>query len=149
MPSPLPAARGDAFEITEFLRAADLTVSGIGDPDVHLWIDLDVDGRIVGSTGFELDGTDALLRSVAVHTSLRGTGRGTELARYALTQAASLGATRAWLFSRRSGPFWQKIGFVPAEISELAHALARTHQVRAFAASGQLHYETAWSRPLP
>src|SRR5476649_838356 len=110
MPSPLPAARGDAFQITEFLRAADLTVSGIGDPDVHLWIDLDVDGRIVGSTGFELDGTDALLRSVAVHTSLRGTGRGTELARYALTQAASLGATRAWLFSRQSGPFWQRIG---------------------------------------
>ncbi len=149
MPSPFPAARGDAFEITEFLRAAGLTVSGIGDPDVYLWIDLDVDGRIVGSTGFELSGADALLRSVAVHASLRGTGRGTELARYALEQAASLGATRAWLFSRRSGPFWQKIGFVPAEISELALALAATHQVRAFAASGQLYYETAWSRALP
>jgi N-acetylglutamate synthase-like GNAT family acetyltransferase len=149
MRPPLPVSRGDAFELTEFLRAADLTVDGIGEPEVQLWVDLDPDGRIVGSTGFELDGQHALLRSVAVHPSLRGTGRGTELAQFALDRAASLGATRGWLFSRRSGPFWQKLGFEPADITELAVALASTHQVRAFAASGQLRYETAWSRPLP
>jgi N-acetylglutamate synthase-like GNAT family acetyltransferase len=149
MREPLPVSRGDAFELTEFLRSVDLTVSGIGEPDVRLWIDLDVDGRIVGSTGFELDGEDALLRSVAVHPSLRGSGRGTELARFALDGVAALGARRAWLFSRRSGPFWQNLGFELADITELAEALGSTHQVRAFAASGQLRYETAWSRPLP
>jgi N-acetylglutamate synthase-like GNAT family acetyltransferase len=149
MRAPLPVSPGDAFELTEFLRAADLTVSGIGEPDLHLWVDLDSDGRIVGSTGFELDGQHALLRSVAVHSTMRGTGRGTELAQFALDQAASLGATQAWLFSRRSGPFWKKLGFAPADITELADAVASTHQVRAFAASGQLRYETAWSRPLP
>jgi len=149
MRPPMPVSRGDAFELTEFLRASDLTVSGIGEPDLYLWVDLDPDGRIVGSTGFELDGQNALLRSVAVHSTMRGTGRGTELAQFALDQAASLGATQAWLFSRRSGPFWQKLGFTPADITELADAVASTHQVRAFAASGQLRYETAWSRPLP
>jgi N-acetylglutamate synthase-like GNAT family acetyltransferase len=148
MRPPLPFSRSDAFELTQFLRTADLTVNGVDEPGVHLWIDLDSDGRIVGSTGFELDGQDALLRSVAVHQSLRGTGRGTELAQFALDQAASAGATRAWLFSRRSGPFWRKLGFESAEIPELAAALATTHQVQGFAASGQLRFETAWSRPL-
>jgi N-acetylglutamate synthase-like GNAT family acetyltransferase len=149
MQLPLPVSRGDAFELTEFLLAADLTVSGIGEPDLHLWIDLDPDGRIIGSTGFELAGEHALLRSVAVAAPLRGTGRGTELARFALDQAAALGATRAWLFSRQSGPFWQRLGFEPAEIPDVASALDVTYQVQAFVASGQLRYETAWSRPLP
>jgi N-acetylglutamate synthase-like GNAT family acetyltransferase len=149
MREPLPVSRGDAFELAMFLRSADLTVSGIGEPEVQLWVDLDPDGRIVGSTGFELLGTDVLLRSTAVHPSLRGNGRGTELAQFALDSAESLGARRAWLFSRRSGPFWQKLGFEPADITQLAEALASTHQVRSFLASGQLSYETAWSRSLP
>jgi N-acetylglutamate synthase-like GNAT family acetyltransferase len=146
---PLAARTADEFELTEFLRAADLTTSGIGEPDVYLWIDLDPDGRIVASTGFELAGHDALLRSVAVAPALRGGGRGTELAQFALERASAAGATRAWLFSRRSGPFWTKLGFEPADIAELAAALAPTHQVQVFAASGQLKYESAWSRPLP
>jgi N-acetylglutamate synthase-like GNAT family acetyltransferase len=149
MHAPLHAESADAFEVTEFLRAADLTTNGIGEPGVHLWIDLDSDGRIVATTGFELEGHNALLRSVAVAPSLRGQGRGTGLAQFALDQACSIGATRAWLFSRRSGPFWKKLGFEPADSAELARALATTHQVRAFAESGQLRYETAWSRPLP
>ena len=82
MRPPLPVSRGDAFDLTVFLRAADLTVNGIGEPEVRVWIDLDPDGRILGSTGFELDGEDALLRSVAVHPSVRGNGRGTELGRF-------------------------------------------------------------------
>jgi N-acetylglutamate synthase-like GNAT family acetyltransferase len=149
MPAPLPFLRGDAVELTEFLRLVDLTVSGIGEPDLQLWLDRDADGQIVASTGFELSGTDALLRSVAVHPSFRGTGRGTELALFALNEMASLGATRVWLFSRRSGPFWQTLGFAPADVIQLAAALATTHQVRWFAESGQLEYEVAWSRSLP
>jgi N-acetylglutamate synthase-like GNAT family acetyltransferase len=149
MRPPLPARKADAFELTEFLRAADLTTSGVGEPDVRLWVDLDPDGRIIASTGFELAAPDALLRSVAVAQSLRNHGRGTELARFALDEAHAAGASRAWLFSRRSGPFWMSLGFEPADSIELAAALATTHQVRAFTTSGQLKYEVAWSRPLP
>lgn len=149
MRPPLPFSRGDAFELSEFLRAADLTTSGVGEPDVQLWIDLNPEGRIVGCTGFELSGEDVLLRSVAVDPSLRRAGRGAELARFALEIAASRGATRAWLFSRRSAPFWRSLGFASVEIADIAPSLAETHQVRAFAASGQLAYESAWTRPLP
>jgi N-acetylglutamate synthase-like GNAT family acetyltransferase len=67
---------------------------------------------------------------------------------FALSDAARSGATRAWLFSRRSGPFWQKLGFQSADREELAALLSQAHQVQLFAESGQLGREVAWSRPL-
>jgi N-acetylglutamate synthase-like GNAT family acetyltransferase len=145
---PIRATPADAFLLGEFLRSVDLTTNGLGDPGTYLWMDLDPDGRIVATTGFELADDNALIRSVAVAPSMRGTGRGTELAQFALEQTVSLGAKRAWLMSRRSGPFWQRLGFVPVNIHQLAAALLTTAQVRAFAETGQLDYETAWTRPL-
>ena len=148
MRAPLPAAPGDVFELTSFLAAADLTTVGLDNPDLHLWVDLDADGRITASTGFELVGSHALIRSVAVAAGLRGQGRGLELARYALETATTLGATHAWLFSRRSGEFWQKLGFHRTDITELVAAVGSTAQVRAFVASGQINFEVGYSRPL-
>jgi N-acetylglutamate synthase-like GNAT family acetyltransferase len=146
MREPLRATAADAFALGEFLRSVDLTTAGLDDSHLQLWIDLDPDGRIVGTTGFEFTDGDALIRSVAVAAHLRGSGRGTELARFALDQVIALGAQRAWLMSRRSGAFWQTLGFVSADIHQLAAALLTTTQVREFAATGQLDYETAWLR---
>ncbi|WP_413354828.1 GNAT family N-acetyltransferase [Microbacterium sp. 1P06AB] len=140
----------DAGEIEAFLREVDLTVTGLDAPTVRLWVERDASGRIVASTGYELsgDGRHALIRSVAVAASSRTRGRGTEMAGFALEHAAAEGATTAWLFSRRSGAFWQSLGFTPAERSELARALAETHQVRTFTETGQLAREVAWWREL-
>ena len=136
--------------LTAFLSEVDLTLSGLDVPSVRLWIERDELGAIVGSTGYEVsgDGQHALIRSVAVSPLNRSRGRGGELAHFALERAASEGATTAWLFSRRSGPFWQGLGFEPANRDELATALADTHQVRLFQQTGQLGREVAWSRPL-
>lgn len=140
----------DIDALTDFLTAVDLTVSGLDAPTVRLWIDRDTTGTVTGSTGYELsgDGSHALIRSVAVSPDARSLGRGTDLARFALARAAQEGASRAWLFSRRSGPFWQGVGFFPADRDELSAALADTHQVRLFRITGQLEHEVAWSRPL-
>jgi N-acetylglutamate synthase-like GNAT family acetyltransferase len=146
---PIAADRADLSELTAFLRAADLTTVGLDSSDLHLWIDLDPDGRIIASTGFELVGTSVLLRSLAVAPSLRRGGRGTFLAQFALDRAIAFGATRAWLFSRRSGPFWQSLGFEPASKDELVTAVGSTQQVLAFTVTGQLDYEVAWTRALP
>lgn len=118
---------------------------------MRLWLDRDDDGRVVGSTGFEAsaDGRHVLVRSVAVAPQHRGTGAGTRLARFAIQWATEAGAERAWLFSRRSGPFWQSLGFTPADRQALAAALPDTHQVRLFRRTGQLDHEVAWSRGLP
>ncbi|MBF4618616.1 GNAT family N-acetyltransferase [Clavibacter sp. VKM Ac-2873] len=145
-----PVGAADVPALHDFLAAADLTVTGLDDPGVRLWIQRDADGRIAASTGFELsaDGRHALIRSVAVAAALRSAGLGSTLARHALAEAAAAGAERAWLFSRRSGPFWQGLGFAAADRDALAAALPDARQVVAFRASGQLAREVAWSRPL-
>lgn len=140
----------DIEALTAFLGGVDLTLSGLDAPGVRLWAERDEKGDVVASTGYELsgDGHHALIRSVAVSQAGRRRGRGSALARCALERAEAEGATTAWLFSRRSGPFWQSLGFQPADRDELAGVLADTHQVRLFRQTGQLHREVAWSRPL-
>jgi N-acetylglutamate synthase-like GNAT family acetyltransferase len=140
----------DVAALTAFLREVDLTLSGLDAPSVRLWLERDEHGAVVGSTGYEIsaDGEHALIRSVAVSPSQRARGRGSDLARFAFDRARDEGARTAWLFSRRSGPFWQNLGFEPADRDALAHALADTHQVRLFQQTGQLGREVAWSRSL-
>ncbi|MBG0741812.1 GNAT family N-acetyltransferase [Paeniglutamicibacter antarcticus] len=145
-----PVTPTDVGVLRDFLSEVDLTLAGLDAPTVKLWIERGIDGCILGTTGYELsaDGRHALIRSVAVAPTQRAKGAGSRLAKFALTDAARQGATRAWLFSRRSGPFWQNLGFQAADRHELALALPRTHQVRLFVDSGQLEREIAWSRQL-
>lgn len=146
----VPVSSANVAELRFFLQNVDLTLAGIEAPTVQLWMQRGDGGEIVGSTGFELseDGNHALVRSVAVAPGHRIAGAGSRLARYAIEQAHAAGASRAWLFSRRSGPFWQKLGFTRADRDELAAALPNTHQVRLFVESGQLEREVAWSKSL-
>jgi N-acetylglutamate synthase-like GNAT family acetyltransferase len=140
----------DLEEIRAFLREADLTLAGLEAPTVQLWIERDKCGEIVGSAGFELSANrkHALIRSVAVAQQRRSAGAGSRLAKFALERAHEAGATRAWLFSRRSGPFWQNLGFTRADREQLAATLPDTHQVLLFVETGQLDREVAWSRSL-
>lgn len=141
---------GSVGELTDFLSDVDLTLSALAEPSVRLWIERDHAGRVVGSTGYELraEGGDALIRSVAVHPAQRTRGRGRALAEHAIAAAREEGARRAWLFSRRSGPFWQSLGFVAADREELVARLGDTHQVSLFVRTGQIEREVAWTRPL-
>ncbi|MCR2785726.1 MULTISPECIES: GNAT family N-acetyltransferase [unclassified Microbacterium] len=140
----------DTGILRAFLRDADLTLAGLNAPAVRLWVERAADGSIIGSTGYELsdDGAHALIRSVAIAPEHRGTGAGSRLAMFAMADAAASGATRAWLFSRRSGPFWRKLGFAEADRDELAAVLSQTCQVRLFVQTAQLDHEVAWSRAV-
>ena len=140
----------DVDDLRGFLDEMDLTLAGLDDPTVRLWIERAPGGAIVGSTGYEAspNGEDVLIRSVAVAPTHRSAGAGTRFARFAIQAAAHSGARRAWLFSRRSGPFWQTLGFCAADRTELATVLELTHQVRLFAQTGQLAREVAWSCDL-
>ena len=48
-----PASAADVAQLREFLRDADLTLAGLDDESVRLWVDRDADGTVVGSTGYE------------------------------------------------------------------------------------------------
>jgi N-acetylglutamate synthase-like GNAT family acetyltransferase len=141
---------GGVAALTDFLRDVDLTLSALAEPSVRLWVERDESGRIMGSTGYELgaDGGDALIRSVAVHPAHRARGRGRALAEFAIAAAREEGARNAWLFSRRSGAFWQSLGFIVADRDELVARLGDTHQVSLFVRTGQIEREVAWTRPL-
>lgn len=86
----------DVQELRAFLSEADRTIAGLDSTAVRVWVERDQDGEIVGSTGYETstDGADVLIRSVAVSSTRRAAGAGTRLARFALEEAARLGATR-------------------------------------------------------
>jgi len=136
----------DLPHVERFLVDADLTVAGLS--NASLWMETDADGAITSTTGFERVGSHVLIRSVAVRPDLRGTGVGLRNAAFAILEAQLAGATTAWLFSRRSGPFWQKLGFWRAPTEELVEALGDTAQVRLFVETGQLANEVAWRRLL-
>jgi N-acetylglutamate synthase-like GNAT family acetyltransferase len=85
------------------------------------------------------------MKSVATTPSHRVAGAGSRLAHHPVQEARAAGATRVWLFSRRSGPFRQKLGFTGADRDALAAALPNSHQVQLFVESGQLEREVAWS----
>ena len=141
----IPVSADSLPLVNSFLAATDLTLAPA---DAFLWMQLDAAGQITGTTGFELSGANALIRSVAVRPDLRASGLGSRLAQFALDAAHGQGATTAWLFSRRSGPFWQKLGFAPASTVDLVAALPDSAQVQLFATTGQLEREVAWRRDL-
>ncbi|SKC46584.1 Acetyltransferase (GNAT) family protein [Krasilnikoviella flava] len=136
-------------DLTDFLCGADLTVAGLDAPAVRLWARRDGAG-IAASAGIELsaDGRHALIRSTAVRPDLRGRGAGLAAATFAVDRARDAGASTAWLFSRRSGPFWERLGFARSTTGALAAALPDAQQVRLFRRTGQLDGEVAWSLAL-
>lgn len=140
----------DLVALRVLLIEADPTRAGSEAPGVRLRVERNAVGSLIGSTGYELseDGEHALIRSVAVAPGSRGSGAGPRLAHHALMEATADGATRAWSFSRRSGPFWANLGFSVADRHDLASALPVTHQVQLFIKTGRPDREIAWSRPL-
>jgi N-acetylglutamate synthase-like GNAT family acetyltransferase len=137
----------DTDSIRACLLACDLTLAGVGSAELHLSVLETRAGQTVGVTGYESAGPHALIRSVAVAPSLRGNGLGVMLAEVAFEQAAAAGAEQLWLFSRRGGAFWQRLGFRLTPTDGLVAALPHTWQVSDFAESGQLAREIAWTRP--
>ncbi len=68
-------------------------------------------GARVGFGGYQLNGQDALIRSIVVEGDARGTGLGSALVSSLLSQAKANGATHAWLLTTDAAPFFVKQGF--------------------------------------
>lgn len=85
----------------------DLTLAGLGDPAVCVWVDRAESGGVICSTGFELsaDGKHALIRSVAVASGRRTSGAGTRLARFAMERARIAGRPKSGCFHAVPGRF--------------------------------------------
>lgn len=76
------------------------------------WV-LESEDGVVGCAGIEIYGEAAVLRSVVVAPSSRGTGEGDRLVRTGLDYARGHGAKRVYLFTMHAAPFFARYGFEP------------------------------------
>ena len=112
------AAAGDLPGILDLLRLSELPVEGVGE-NLGRFLVAEEDGRLVGSAGLEMGDGCALLRSVAVWPSARGTGVGVEIVRQALRLASASGAGAVYLLTTTAAGFFPRFGFVPALRAEI------------------------------
>jgi amino-acid N-acetyltransferase len=107
-----PAAPADDAGILRLVDACGLPLDGLRE---HLDTALvaRAAGRIVACAALEVHGDDALLRSVAVDVTLRGSGLGQRMVRAALALARARGVRSLYLLTTTAAQFFPRFGFVP------------------------------------
>ena len=103
--------------ITACLERAGLPSRHI-EPFVETFIVAEVGGAMVGCGGIEVHDDTAVLRSVAVDESLRGSGVGNTLSDLLIDLAVSLQVVDIYLFTGSAWRFWQKQGFLKIELDD-------------------------------
>jgi arsenate reductase len=117
--------RPDIPEMLSFLAANKLPAAGLADHATDLLVAHE--GReLVGTAALEVYGTDALLRSVAVDASLRGTGLGQAITREALALARRRGARRVFLLTETASDFFPRFGFTDIDRDRVPESIRRT-----------------------
>ena len=107
-----PATPDDLAAIIALLEAVHLPPWDT-EEHLHNFVVAEQGGRIVGCGGLEAypAGSCALVRSMAVDESLRGSGLGREILEWVMEQARSLGLSNFYLFTMTARDFYLKFGF--------------------------------------
>lgn len=104
------AAAEDLQAVERLLADQALPRDGVAPWLEHFWV-AERDGAIVGVAGVEVYGASALLRSVAVDASWRGTGLGRLLTERALQEAEEAGARDVYLLTTTAEGYFPRVGF--------------------------------------
>lgn len=102
-PADLPA-------VLSLLERSRLPAAGVADSFAHFLV-AEGAGKVMGVVGIELYGESALLRSVAVEESWRGTGVGRTLVERALDLARERGIQDIYLLTTTAEHYFPKFGF--------------------------------------
>ena len=86
--------------------------------------------RLVGSAALEMYSGGALLRSVAVDPSMRGSGLGQRLTEAALVRARDLGAPAVFLLTTTAEGFFPKLGFLVTSRGAIPPSVQRSIEFR-------------------
>lgn len=122
-----PARASDAAALAALLRASGLPHENVG-PHLRHFLVARRDGELVGTIGAEVHVPDALLRSLAVAPSSRGSGLGRELVRRLEAVAGEWGVERWWLLTTTAEAFFARGGFSVAARSTAPETIRRTGQ---------------------
>ncbi len=91
--------------------------------------------RVIGTVGLEVAGDAALLRSLAVSTSLRRKGCGRELVAAAEALASIIGVRTLYLLTTTAAPFFARLGYADARRDRAPAAIAALPQFRSICPS--------------
>lgn len=108
-----PARRSDEAAVAELLTASALPLDGVHDA-LPSFVVAEEGGRLVGVAGIEgcgTDGSQVLLRSVAVAPEWRSRGLGRALVGRAMAEAEARGAKALYLLTTSAESYFPSFGF--------------------------------------
>lgn len=122
------ATEKDSIAIRSLLESQKLPTETVGTTITDFYLAVENEA-IIGVAGFEYYGEDALLRSVAVPTSLQKKQIGSQLVDWMLSLAKQKGIKKIVLLTETASKFFAKKGFVKVERSFVVNeALKKSSQ---------------------
>jgi amino-acid N-acetyltransferase len=119
---------GDTEALEQLLRAAELPVSDIT-PELRAgFLVARADDVVIGAAGLEQYADVALLRSVVVASSLRGTGLGKRLVDAMEAKAQQAGLHALYLLTETASDFFARLGYRQVERAAAPSAIRATRQ---------------------
>ena len=107
------ATPDDLLRTEKLLLEAGLSLDGVPEQLPNFLLAFNQEDKLVGTAALEPYGKDALLRSVAVEASQRGTGLGQELVSCLLAQAKQQGFESVALLTTTAENYYPRFGFEP------------------------------------
>jgi amino-acid N-acetyltransferase len=104
------AIPSDLPEVLALLEDAQLPIAGVAEAFPHFVV-AEREGRLIGAAGLEIFGASALLRSVVVENSWRGTGVGQRLIEHALDEAKERRIDDVFLLTTTAEQYFPRFGF--------------------------------------
>jgi amino-acid N-acetyltransferase len=104
------ARQADLPGVLALLGKAQLPTAGVTEVFSHFFV-AEAEAQLVGATGLEIYGASALLRSVVVEDSWRGTGVGRRLIENALDEARQRGIDDVFLLTTTAEHYFPRFGF--------------------------------------
>ena len=113
------ATPADLPKVLDLLNSARLPTAGVAEAFPHLVV-AESEGLLVGVAGLEVYGASALLRSVVVEESWRGSGVGRRLIENALDEAKRRGLDDVFLLTTTAEHYFPRFGFACASRDSVA-----------------------------
>jgi len=127
----------DVDGISQLISSATLPAVEVAEWLSSFWV-LDDAGTLLGCAGIERYGDAAVLRSVVVDASLRGSGEGARMTEHALAFARDDGARRCYLFTMTASEFFSRFGFERCRLDDFEPAARKSWQWQGISGSEAL-----------
>ena len=133
----LQTTDGSAPDLRDALAAEGLPIEDLGEEGRRFFRALR-GGATVGFAGYELFGTDALLRSIVVTRDHQRRGIGETALALLIERAVEEGARQGYVLTTSAAPFFESLGFVPVERAYVPGTILASRQAAALCPSSAM-----------